>query len=155
MSDVTKQAISWQKINNDSQKLSQAILDQNMLDDCKGIIAVARGGLLVSQLVANYLDIRRVESISVIGYDGMAQRDAQEFNGTPSPDIGDGGSWIVVDDLVDTGRSYRFIKEHFPNAKYVALYAKPAGKADAVITVEDFAQDTWIDFPWEVTSLVS
>ncbi len=153
MADITRQALSWQKINQDTQKLSQAMLDKNMLDDCKGIIAVARGGLLVAQLTAYYLDIRRVETVCVVGYEDM-QKLEQKINGNPSSDIGDGAGWIVVDDLVDTGCSYRFLKERFPKARYVALYAKPEGKNDADLTIEGFAQDTWLDFPWEVNSLV-
>ena len=151
MTDKEKIAITWHGLALDCGVLAEKLMNQGIINSqTKGIIALARGGLTVAQLLGNYLNIRRIETMSVVGYEGTRQLETQTLNGTPSPDIGDGTGWVVVDDLVDTGRSYRFVKTLLPAARFVALYAKTDGQKDAELTVKTFAQDTWLDFPWEV-----
>lgn len=154
MTDYTKEAISWDRVEQDAKLLAQQINEQFDLNQIKGLIAIARGGLSIAQLVAYYLEIRRVESLSIIGYDGMTKID-QHMNGNPSGDIGDGSGWIVIDDLVDTGQTFSYLRRATPKAHFVALYHKPKGKDLADLTIGEFAQDTWLDFPWEVSPLAS
>lgn len=158
MSEVVHIAISWERLVEDCRALSQAMVEKGLLKaEPKGFIALARGGLSVAQLLGMFLNIRHIESITVISYDlkNPTQKLAEsKLAGTPSPDVGNGEGWIVVDDLVDTGGSYRFVKQHLPAATFVALYAKPKGKPDAALTLTTFPQESWIDFPWEVTPIV-
>ncbi len=150
MSDVERIKITWDKITQDCEKLAQLMAKANMQENVKGFVALARGGLSIAQILGYHFRIRRIECITALGRSDEMQKLDTEILGTPSPDLGDGSGWIVVDDLVDTGRSYRFIKTLLPKARYVALYAKPEGAEDAELTVETFAQDSWLDFPWEV-----
>lgn len=147
--------ISWDQLTKDCGALARHMLDKGLVaQDTKGLIALARGGLAVAQLVGNYLEIRRIENVTIKSYNGTERLDTQTLLGTPSPDLGDGAGWVVIDDLVDTGGSYRFLKTILPNARYVALYHKPEGLPEAEVTVTGFAQDSWLDFPWEVEKIV-
>ncbi len=158
MSEHTHITVTWNRLNEDCRALALALLEQNLINtELKGFIALARGGLSVAQLLGNYLNIRRIESITVISYDldnPTVKLDESKLAGRPSPDIGDGTGWIVVDDLVDTGGSYRFVKQMLPNATFVALYAKPKGKPDAALTLTTFPQESWLDFPWEQKPII-
>ncbi len=41
---------------------------------------------------------------------------------------GDGEGFIVIDDLVDTGGTAVAIREMYPKAHFVTIFAKPAGR---------------------------
>jgi xanthine phosphoribosyltransferase len=56
---------------------------------------------------------------------------------------------LVVDELVDTGKTLAAIRALFPNAVLATLYAKPLGKPFVDVFVEEVPQETWLSFPWE------
>jgi xanthine phosphoribosyltransferase len=63
--------------------------------------------------------------------------------------VGDGEGWLVVDDLVDTGRTVEVLRESMPRAHFAVIYAKPLGRPLVDTYVTAVSQDTWIYFPWE------
>jgi xanthine phosphoribosyltransferase len=140
-------AISWDDVQRDAAALALAL---SAGGPWRGVVAVARGGLVPAALVARALGIRLVETVSVATYQG-------ENLGVPqllkSPDAaGDGRGWLVIDDLVDTGTTMQIVRTMLPHAHVAVLYAKPTGRTFADIFVREFAQDSWIDFPWEMAA---
>ena len=61
----------------------------------------------------------------------------------------DGEGWLLIDDLVDTGRTARIVKEMIPKAHFATVYAKPSGRAMVDTFITEVSQDTWILFPWD------
>ena len=57
---------------------------------------------------------------------------------------------LIVDDLVDTGETAKALREHFPKACFVTVYAKPQGKPLVDHYITDIEQDTWIQLPWDM-----
>lgn len=55
-----------------------------------------------------------------------------------------------MDDLVDTGNTARAIRDMYPKAKFVTVFAKPAGAALVDDYVIDIPQNTWIEQPWDL-----
>lgn len=110
------------------------------------ILALARGGLVPSALLAHALDLRPVHSLSVYSYRGTVQDEPELISDWPEIDD---KNLLIVDDLVDSGKTVKMIKEHYPNAKVAVLIAKPEGQAQADFFAEKCTQDAWIDFPWE------
>ena len=139
-----KEYFSWDRIHRDTQDLCGLL---RAYGPFHGILAVTRGGLFPAGLVATFMDIRLIDTICIASYgDDHTQK---SFNIIKEPDIGDGAGWIVIDDLVDSGETYRIIREKLPNATFACLYAKPAGKPHTDIYLTDIAQDIWVVFPWE------
>jgi len=62
-----------------------------------------------------------------------------------------GKGLLVVDDLVDTGTTARFVKQLLPESHLATVYAKPAGKPLVDSFVTEVSQDTWIYFPWDLS----
>lgn len=119
----------------------------------KGIVAVTRGGMVPACIVARELDILTIETFCVVSYGaegkGYEQGKANILKVSDSVDE-DGAGWLVVDDLVDSGNTFRIIRKYLPQAHYAAIYTKPAG-ADTIDTyISELSQDTWVHFPWEV-----
>ena len=111
----------------------------------KGIIAIARGGLVPAQIVARELEVRMIDTICVSTYDDQVQRDPEILKGID----GSGAGWLIVDDLVDTGQTGRIVRDMLPEAHFATVYAKPAGRPVVDTFVTEVSQDTWILFPWD------
>jgi xanthine phosphoribosyltransferase len=142
-------ALSWEELQRDAKALARRLLD---FGPWKGIVAVTRGGLAPAAIVARALDIRLIETVCVIGYDpdDYNPRQASEITVLKAPaQVGDGDGWLVVDDLVDTGRTVAVLRQLMPRAHFAAIYTKPLGRPMVDTHVTEVSQDTWIYFPWE------
>jgi hypothetical protein len=58
-----------------------------------------------AMIVARELDVRTVDTISVKSYDHQAQSEAKVLKAPNAEMMGDGTGILVVDDLVDSGRT--------------------------------------------------
>ncbi len=107
----------------------------------KGIIAVSRGGLVPGALLARELGIRHVDTVCISSYDHDNQRELKVLKRAE----GDGEGFIVIDDLVDTGGTAVAIREMYPKAHFVTIFAKPAGRPLVDDYVVDIPQDTGLN----------
>ena len=138
--------ISWDQLQRDSRALAWRLLD---MDFFKGIISVTRGGLVPAAIVARELDIYLVDTICVSSYDWQDHKGEIEIlKSMPGDDEG----WLIIDDLVDTGRTAKVVREMLPKAHFATVYAKPAGRPLVDTFVTEVSQDTWILFPWDTES---
>ena len=142
--------ISWPELHRDARYLSRQLHE---LGEWKGIIAITRGGLVPAALVARELEIRLIDTVCVVSYgaaeDGNAEQAQGELRWLKGVE-GDGEGWLLIDDLVDTGRTARAVRERLPKAHFATLYAKPLGRPIVDTFVRDFAQEEWIYFPWDI-----
>jgi xanthine phosphoribosyltransferase len=63
---------------------------------------------------------------------------------------GRGRGVLVIDDLTDTGKTAKVVREMLPEAHFATVYAKPAGRPMVDTFVTEVSQDTWIYFPWDM-----
>jgi len=142
--------ISWVELHRDARYLSQVLHDKG---PWQGIIAVTRGGLVPAALVARELDIRLVDTICVTSYDSAPAGGAAQVQGgvqVLKGVTGDGAGFLLIDDLVDTGRTAQAVRQLLPKAYFATLYAKPAGRPIVDTCVKEFKQNKWIHFPWDI-----
>ena len=143
--------ISWDQIHRDSRALAWRLDGKGPEGGAwKAVIAITRGGMAPAMIVARELDIRTVDTISVKSYDHQKQSEAVVLK---SPDLnlmGDGEGVLIIDDLVDTGKTLRVVKELFPKAHIATVYAKPEGRPMTDTFITEVSQDTWIFFPWDM-----
>ena len=59
---------------------------------------------------------------------------------------------LIVDDLVDTGKTARVVRDLLPKAHFATVYAKPMGRPLVDTFITEVSQDTWIYFPWDTGS---
>ena len=62
---------------------------------------------------------------------------------------GEGKGVLIVDDLVDTGKTARVVRDILPAAHFATVYAKPMGRPLVDTFITEVSQDTWIYFPWD------
>lgn len=138
--------IAWEVFHRDTRLLAHALIDK---DPFKGIIAITRGGLIPSSIIARELDLRIVDSISVISYDDRVQGKPMIAKDVDRERVGTGKGWLIIDDLVDSGVTARLVKEHLPDAFLATVYAKSQGQAAVDAFAVSVPQDMWLLFPWD------
>ena len=113
------------------------------------VLLRCRGGLFPAAVLARELGLRHIETVCIASYhDHNNQGELQVLHAAQVPNGGEG--FIVVDDLVDTGNTARAIRQMYPNAKFVTVFAKPAGAELVDDYVIDIPQNTWIEQPWDL-----
>jgi xanthine phosphoribosyltransferase len=142
-------SVSWDEFHRDAKQLAERLMPSG---PWRGIVAISRGGLVPATIIARALNIRVVETVSVVAYDQLSQ--GEEALGEPKvtklPDFaGDGEGFLIIDDLVDTGTTARVVRALLPKAYFACVYAKPAGRGLADNVLKEVSQDTWIVLPWE------
>jgi xanthine phosphoribosyltransferase len=143
--------VSWDQIHRDSRALAWR-LDNHGPDDggWRAVVAITRGGMAPAMIVARELDIRTVDTISVKSYDWQEQAEAEVLKSPDAPLMGDGTGILIIDDLVDTGKTLELVRRLYPKAHFATVYAKPQGRNKVDTYITEVSQDTWIFFPWDM-----
>ena len=145
---MQKDYISWNDIQDYSNKVALEI--ERMSSDLSKatIVAVSRGGLVPAQLIAYKLDIRDIRVLKLISYDENDQR--SELKDISTDELIDGENVFIIDDLADSGETVRYLRKHFPKSIVCTLLMKDCclEKPDIVIKT-GIKGDTWIVFPWD------
>jgi len=142
--------ISWEELHRNARALAWRLLEQG---PWKGIIAITRGGLVPAAIIARELDIRLIDTICISSYgqleEGVEASKQGQLKLLKGFD-GDGEGFLLIDDLVDTGRTAAAVRALVPKATFATVYAKPAGKPTVDLYITEVSQDTWIRFPWDM-----
>ena len=139
--------VSWLDFHRDTRRLAEHFKDP---EQWKGIIAITRGGLVPAAIMARELNIRFIDTICISSYDNNeSQADIQILKTLNGENKEEGKGLIVLDDLVDSGRTLRTVRTMLPKAHYAAVYAKPKGKDILDTFGIEVEQSTWLVFPWE------
>jgi xanthine phosphoribosyltransferase len=130
---------------------------QVLVDKCREfepeiLLAVARGGLTLSHLMAQAMDMRNLYTLNSIHYEGELKLDT--FNIFNIPDVSHAKRVLLVDDIVDSGETMREIlnvlNEKFPKVEF--KLATLFYKKTAILKPDYYVREAneWIDFFWEV-----
>ena len=139
--------VSWDQFHRDARALAWRLSGQG---SWQAVVSITRGGLVPAAVVARELGIRVIETVCVASYDHDRQGPLSVLKPV-SPDIvALGKAVLVIDDLVDTGRTAKLVREMVPDAHFAAIYAKPLGRPMVDTFVTEVSQDTWIYFPWDM-----
>ncbi len=142
--------VSWEEMHRNSKALAWRLSD---IGKWVGIVAITRGGMVPACIMARELNIKHVETLCISSYDHKDQREA---NIIKAPDLDGGGrGWLIIDDLVDTGKTLKIARKLFPHAHMACVYGKPEGIKLVDTFITEVSQDTWIHFPWDLSSQYS
>ena len=130
---------------------------QVLVDKCRDfepeiLLAVARGGLTLSHLMAQAMDMRNLYTLNSIHYEGELKLDT--FNIFNIPDVSHAKKVLIVDDIVDSSETMREIlkvlSEKFPNVEFklATLFYKKTAVLRPDYSVRE--ANEWIDFFWEI-----
>jgi xanthine phosphoribosyltransferase len=141
--------VSWDQFHRDSRALAWRLAEAGPFD---AIVCITRGGLVAAAIVARELDIRLIETVCITSYQGPRGKTQGEL--TVLKTVADAvrahtSRILIVDDLVDTGKTAKLVRDLVPGAHFATVYAKPMGRPMVDTFVTEVSQDTWIYFPWD------
>lgn len=142
--------VSWDMLHRDARTLARQLVASGQ--HWKSIVCITRGGLVPTAIIARELGIRVIDTVCVSSYHDYENQGKLVLLKQIDPDIiGDNGGAgvLVIDELVDTGGTARYVRELLPNAHIATVYAKPQGQEQVDTFVTGVSQDTWIYFPWD------
>jgi xanthine phosphoribosyltransferase len=142
--------VSWDQFHRDSRALAWRL---NGAGPFEAIVCVTRGGLVAAAVVARELGIRLIETVCVASYSHTSQGELKVLKDVAASVVATGGGGgkgvLIVDDLVDTGKTARVVRGLLPKAHFATVYAKPMGRPLVDTFITEVSQDTWIYFPWD------
>ncbi len=116
------------------------------------LLAVARGGLTLSHLMAQALDIRNLFTLNSIHYEGEQKLDT--FNIFNIPDLSNAKKVLIIDDIIDSGETMKeiliILNDKYPNIEFkiATLFYKSTALIKPDFSVRE--ANEWINFFWEV-----
>jgi xanthine phosphoribosyltransferase len=143
--------VSWDQFHRDARALAWRLAEKGPFE---AIVCITRGGLVPAAIVARELGVRHIETVCCASYDHTKQGELVILKEI-APSVraiggGLGKGVLVIDDLTDTGKTAKVIREMLPKAHFATVYAKPAGVPTIDTFITEVSQDTWIYFPWDM-----
>ncbi len=116
------------------------------------IIAITRGGMTLAQALAHGLNIRNVQTLRAIGYEGDKKLKEVKLFGDPY--LHDSKKVLIVDDISDSGDTLEAVTHYLrANSLHVELFTCTLYYKKSASHIPDFkvheAKD-WINFFWEI-----
>lgn len=145
--------VSWDQFHRDARALAWRLSGHGT--QFEALVCITRGGLVPAAIVARELEIRLIETVCVASYhEYLEQGDLvvlkEVADKVTNISGGKGAGVLIVDDLVDTGKTAKVVRAMLPKAHFATVYAKPMGRPLVDTFVTEVSQDTWIFFPWDM-----
>ncbi|MCD6465782.1 phosphoribosyltransferase [Candidatus Bathyarchaeota archaeon] len=130
--------------------LADTIRKDSFLPDL--IVGVSRGGWPPARVMSDLLGNVDLANIRVEFYRGVAETRDEPVITQPLSMSVEGRKVLIIDDVADTGRSLKLVREHIKKRKasvikIATIYYKPW----SIITPDYYVRVTrrWVVFPWE------
>lgn len=145
-----REVLTWDRFGEVTRELARDIWDSGYRPEI--IVSVARGGLLPAGAIAYALDLKSMLVLNVEFYTGIGVTLKDPRLVEPSGDVRGmaGKKVLIVDDVADSGRTLRFVKElceeYATEIRVAVLYEKSRS-----VLKPDYAYlhtDASIAFPW-------
>jgi len=142
-----KNKLTWSDFDKLSDKIYQNIINSKIEFD--SIIGITRGGLFLAGQLSYKLRIKKIYTINTQLYENKKLITPKVLYFPKDIHFKNA---LVVDDILDTGSTYKLInnllKQVSDNYYWAILLDK--GKSDASIDFvgQKLSNDEWIEFPW-------
>ena len=147
---IIKITIDWYRFHADARRLIKNLPRK----DWEALVIITRGGLVLGATVARELNMRKnIATICISSYHDYRNQGDLKADNIPASEILalPRDKVLVVDDVCDTGETFDYIQKHIlPGAYYAATYVKPKGRPFVHLFAQDFAQNEWLQFPWDL-----
>lgn len=149
------EAPTWNQIYDMLLDLADRIRKDGFKPDA--IVGISRGGWPPARVLSDLLSNPNLANVRAEFYLGFAETRDEPSLTQPISIRAVGKRILIVDEVADTGKSLRLVKEHIveqgaEDLKTVTVYYKPW----SVVKPDYYAKETidWIVFPWEIKETI-
>jgi hypoxanthine phosphoribosyltransferase len=153
---IEYEAPTWNQIYTMLLDVADKIRNNSFRPDT--IIGVSRGGWLPARILSDLLNNPNLASVRAELYVGVAETKGEATITQPVSTCVTGKNVLIVDEVADTGKSLKLIKDHMieeraATVKIATVYYKPW----STVRPDYFEKETsrWIVFPWEIKETVA
>lgn len=154
-SDLKFEAPSWNTIYDMLLDLADRIRKDGFKPDV--IVGVSRGGWPPARVLSDLLSNPNLANVRAEFYLGVAETKGEPCLTQPISLRVAGKRILIVDEVADTGKSLKLVKEHSleqgaAEAKIATVYYKPW----SIVKPDYYSKQTsdWIVFPWEIKETI-
>jgi len=117
------------------------------------VVSIGKGGSIPGVILAEHYGINNL-NFGVKSYNNFNQSKIIEYQNIPSYEALRGAYVLLVDDLADTGETFKYAVDKFRqnNVEYVktaSVFKKTGSKFVPDFYAEEVPSDVWIVQPWE------
>jgi hypoxanthine phosphoribosyltransferase len=148
--DITFEVPTWDEIYDLLLGLADKIRKDSFHPDI--IVGILRGGCTPARVIADLLGNLKLAEVGVEFYVGTVRAEGEPVLTQPVSISVEGRNVLLLDDVVDTGKSLQLVKDHIvasgaKKVKTAAIYFKPW----SIIVPDYYEKKTriWVVFPWE------
>ncbi|MEM2104929.1 MAG: phosphoribosyltransferase [Candidatus Bathyarchaeia archaeon] len=153
--DIGFEVPTWNLIYRMLLNLAEKIRKDRFKPDI--IVGVSRGGWPPARVLSDLLDNPNIANVKAEFYLGVAEtKDEPVLTQPVSVDVA-GKRVLVVDEIADTGKSLKVVREHLiangaKEVKIATVYYKPW----SIVKPDYYERETrcWVVFPWETKETV-
>jgi len=146
---------TWNQIYNMLLHLANKIRKDGFKPDI--IVGVSRGGWPPARVLSDLMDNPNLANVKAEFYLGVAETKEKAVLTQPVSTSVAGKKVLVVDEVADTGKSLKLVKEHIiengaTEVKIATIYYKPW----SIVKPDYYEKETsrWIVFPWEIKETI-
>ena len=145
-----KLILSWEDMLILTDNMAFFLSDKNITD----IVTLARGGYIVSRIIAQKINIRRIYSIGIEFYNNENSANIPQIYQTLTQKFNDNRHIAIIDDIIDSGKSIEIAEREVANngGKRIitcAMHYKPHSKYKPNYYAQKVDNDVWVDYCWE------
>ena len=148
--DVVFEVPSWDEIYDMLLNLADKVRADGFHPEV--IVGISRGGWPPARVMSDLLGNTKLANVTVEFYVGVAKPSDEPFITQPVSLSVEGKNVMLFDDVADTGKSLRLVKDHLlingaKSVKTATIFYKPW----SVVEPDYYETETrsWIVFPWE------
>src|SRR5256886_9412053 len=120
--------VSWDQFHRDARALAWRLSGAGPFE---AIVCITSGGLVPAAIVARELGIRLIETVCVTSYNHITQGELNVLKDVAESIVGIGGGRgkgvLIVDDLVETGKTAKVGRDLLPEGHFATGHRKPLG----------------------------
>jgi hypoxanthine phosphoribosyltransferase len=148
--DIIFEVPSWDEIYEMLLNLADKIRADGFHPEV--IVGISRGGWPPARVMSDLLGNTKLANVTVEFYVGVAKPSDEPFITQPVSLSVEGKNVMLFDDVADTGKSLRLVKDHLlingaKSVKMATIFYKPW----SVVEPDYYETKTrsWVVFPWE------
>lgn len=154
-SEIEFEVPTWDQIYEMLLNLAEKIRKTGFNPDI--IVGVSRGGWPPARVLSDLLDNPNLANVKAEFYLGVAETKGEPIITQPVSITATGKKVLVVDEVADTGKSLKLVKEHIieeeaTDVKIATVYYKPW----SIVEPDYYVKETtrWVVFPWEIKETI-